>query len=359
MEDSNIERRIRNEHHDKRERLEEKKKKLNIINASLFENRKFVKDIFGILPYCVVGALSLGLAKNGVIIPEVVPALAVIGGKFIGDLTENITFDRIYGEYKDLYNEMSESTKEGHAFTYEEKYENAKSDYLISENKYNHSLTDSFKKGNRISHNNDYSHYSKKDLQDELKQVNTKTALNRRLGDYGSRFYAFCKHGGKTLVWTAELVIAYLLFQQLAVGSITLASVAAPALIGLAAYGSYNYSVAKTRCKIFNNNSKRLSSDLVTENLNELSQKRDMLCKNLSDFSMREEYERERHASEANTSKNLVKKEVKVAEDNYYKKMSDEVFGNLDDETLEVSFGENSHAKMLKRKAPNATNINK
>ena len=351
MEDSNIERKIRNEHQEKYKRLEEKKKKLNVINASLFENRKYIKDIFSLLPYGAISMVTLYLAKNGIILPELVPAISVIGGKFLGDVAEMVTFDKIYGEYKDLYNEMSESTKEGHAFSYQEKYENAKSEYYIAEKKYNHTLTDDFKKGKSIEHDNEYSKYSKSELQEELRQINIKTVLNKRLGDYGSKLYAICKHGAKTVFWTSQLILAYLVVQALAVGAITPMSIFVPAFIGGVAYGSYNYSVYKARTKIFKNNSKRLyARRLETENLSELAQKQEMICKNLGDYSIREEIEKDNIIVKPEESKYFVKREIEQAENNYYHRMSKEVFGPIDEENLDVTIGENSHAKILKKK---------
>ncbi len=346
MDDSNIERRVRNDQREKQHKYEEKKKKLEAIKSSTFENRKTIKGLISLIPSSVLFGLTYVLASRGIFSPGVVPFVSVFGGQFIGDVIEMVVFDKNHKEYYDYYKERSEASKEGEVYSALETVENAKTDFFIAECENNSILKDGIKKcknGKKSLRLKEY----KENLQRELKQINSKIVLNENLSDYQNKNYAIFRHALKTVTWSLELCIELLFIQTIVTGGITTMGMFAPLFAGFVGYGSYNYSVCKARRKLYTRNSKRLLSTEYSDDLNELYKKQESLINKLGNICLEEEVERERKLMEKSESKNMVKKDI--VKNNRYR------YEPVEEETkdLDVSYGENSKARILRKKQTN------
>ena len=341
-----IESHVISDMNDKKRKCDEKKKRLTALQSSRFENRKSGKQLIGMFALMASCAVCAFLAANGITMPAIFPIVNVIAAQFIGDVVESIKFKKDYKEDYDLLTE-SENYKEQQAFYLSEKLEDFYAEELISENKYEYTESEDFKKRRIKKDNNKYSQFSKEELLNKLKNTNTKITLSKKLKDYNDPTKAYAKESLKAIFDSLPLLLASLLTQLSCGMNISLLTSLVPFGLGLVGYGNYHIGLANTRRKIYDRTVKRLPSSEI-ESLEDLESEQKLLVNNIVNKSMKEEYERERDSFKKLDTSKFIKRQIVNEDEHHYQQIADNIFDTNSD--LEVSIGENSKAKILRKK---------
>jgi len=341
-----IEGHVKCEMYDKIRKCDEKKKRLTALQSSRFENRKSGKQLIGMFALMVSCGVCAFLAANGISMPAIFPIVNVVAAQFIGDVVESIILKKDYKEDYDLLTE-SENHKEQQEFYLSEKLEDYYSQELIAQNKYEYTKSEDFKKRRIKKDNNKYSQFSKEDLLNILKNTNTKITLSKKLKDYNEPTKAYVKESLKAIFDSLPLLLASLLTQLSCDMDISLLTSLVPFGFGLVGYGNYHIGLANTRKKIYNRTVKGLPLSEI-ESLEELESDQKLLVSNIVNKSIKEEYEREIDSFKKIDTSKFVKKQLVNEDERYYQQIANNIFDN--NPNLEVSIGDNSKAKILRRK---------
>ena len=341
-----IESHVISDMNDKIRKCAEKKKRLTQLQSSRFENRKSGKQLIGMFALMASCGVCAFLAANGISMPAILPIVNVVGSQFIGDVVENIIFKKDYKEDYDILFE-SENHKEQQEFYLSEKLEDYYAEELIAENKYKYTESEDFKKRRIKKDNNKYSHFSKEDLLNKLKNTNTKITLSKKLKDYNDPIKTYSKESLKAIFDSLPLLLASLLAQLSCGMNISLLTSLVPFGLGLVGYGNYHIGLANTRRKIYDRAVKRLPSSEI-ESFEELEFEQKLLVNNIVNKSMKEEYERERDSFKKIDTSKFIKKQIVKDDEHYYQQIANNIFD--DNPNIEVSIGENSKAKILRKK---------
>ncbi|MCR5483828.1 MAG: hypothetical protein K6E99_05445 [Bacilli bacterium] len=326
-------------------------KRINEVNNSTYEERRLLKNIITIVPYVGLTLGGIELSTIGTIPATVVPLIAVCGGKIIGDTVEYL----IYNKFANTdYQEISNSSKEKRRAYLEIEKENAKCEAYINEYEYNHTLhiDNSKTNGNKI--NLDKLTKSKEKYQTKLKDINTKLVLAKNYRIYESKIAAFIKHLGKTLLWTSELVLAYVIVKTFACGSVIGPDLLVPFLIGGAMYGEYNMSIMKARIDIFKKYNKLSQTDVSIDDIESLRKYQKEYIDKIGNIKVVEEYKKcinEIEEKKLNTNpieKDYTKIKTNFVDSTTVNKHVHKAKENYSD-TIEVIYTENGN-KILKRK---------
>ncbi len=341
-----IESHVKSDMNDKKRKYDEKKKRLTALQSSRFENRKSGKQLIGMIALIASCGVCAFLAANGISIPAIFPIVNVVVAQFIGDVVESIIFKK---DYKEDYNLLpeSENQKEQQEFYLSEKLEDYYVQELIAENKFEYTESEDFKKRRIKKDSNKYSQFSKEDLLNKLKNTNTQITLSKKLKDYNEPTKAYVKESLKAIFDSLPLLLASLLSQLSCGMNISLLTSLVPFGFGLLGYGNYHIGLANTRRKIYDRSLKKFPS-LEIESLEELESEQKLLVNNIVNKSIKEEYEREIDSFKKLDTSKFVKKQIFNEDERYYHQIANNIFDN--NPNLEVSIGENSKAKILRKK---------
>ena len=335
------------------QRKETSSKRVEEVKNSTYEERRKYKTLLSVIPYTALMLGGIGLSMSGLIPSSIVPVIAVFGGKFIGDSVESILYNKMNNNE---FQEIGNKAKENRKIYLEIENENAKCEAYINEYEYNHTLLNDNVEGKKNKNIINYKklNESKDKYQSRLKDINTRLVLAKNYRIYESKKASLCKHLGKTLLWTSELVLAYLLSKSVISNVFFTKDLIIPFLIGCAFYGEYNMSIMKTRLNLFNKYNKLHQTEVSLDDIESIEKYQKEYIKKIGNIKVIEVYKKcidELEKKKLNTDpiekdyENVKSNYVKPKSVNKYVYKTEDKYPN----TIEVTYTENGN-KILRRK---------
>lgn len=346
MEKYNIEKHVQNDLNEKKQRYNERKEKLEVLNASKFEKRKYIKGLIASFSLLTSSAILAFVAANGVVFSPIIPVVNVLVSSLVGEIVETVLFNKEYGKKYDFINEDTKY-KEQQELYLSEKVEEALASCKIAEKKHEYTLTDDFKKRKTIKDTNEFSNRTKDSLVSELKDINAKIVFDKMLKKYRNPKNEYIKYSLITVIDSIPLLLSAILSQYACGLTPTLLTSLVPFTAGLIGYGSHNIGLVNIRKKLYEKAKKRdytfdINSD---ENLDEYQER---VIKSIANKEIKEEYEKEKSSYKSVDTSKFVKRQIVKEDDRFYQSIADEIFDN---NNIEVSIGENSKARILRKKS--------